>query len=76
MKGLEQEKVAKEFGAFIREAREKKGLSQEEVAELVGVSRSYYGHIEAGIREIYLGKALKICHVLGLSMHDFEKFVK
>lgn len=76
MKGLEQEKVAKEFGAFVREAREKKGLSQEEVADLVGVCRSYYGHIESGIREIYLGKALKICYVLGLSISDFEKFLK
>ena len=54
MKGLEEEKVAKEFGAFIRVAREMKGLKQEEVAELAGMSRSSYGHIETGVREIYL----------------------
>lgn len=75
MKDLEQEKVAKEFGAFIRVARELKGLKQEEVAELAGMSRSSYGHIETGVREIYLKKALKICRVLGLSLGDFEKFL-
>lgn len=48
MKTLDKEKVVVEFGRFIREARETKGLLQADVAEKLGVSRSYYGHIEIG----------------------------
>lgn len=37
---------AEAFGQALREARVKKGLSQEEAASLGGVDRAYYGHIE------------------------------
>jgi transcriptional regulator with XRE-family HTH domain len=73
MKDFSKEKVAKEFGSFIREARENKGLVQAEVAQRLNVSRSYYTMIEAGDREIYFTLALKICSVLDLNMNDFAK---
>ena len=41
MKTIDKEKITKEFGAFIREAREKRGLYQADVAEQLGVSRAY-----------------------------------
>ena len=52
MKMIEKEKIAKEFGAFIREARENKGIYQADIAEQLGVSRSYYTMIEAGNRAL------------------------
>lgn len=76
MKTIDKEKVVVEFGAFIREAREMKGLLQADVAEKLGVSRSYYGHIESGNREIYFTLAINICRVLDLDMNDFIKLLK
>lgn len=76
MKTIEKEKVATEFGSFIREARENKGLLQADVAEKLGVSRSYYTMIEAGNREIYFTLAINICRVLDLNINDLMKRLK
>lgn len=76
MKMVDKEKIVKEFGAFVREAREKKGLYQADVAEQVGISRVYYTHIEAGNREIYFALAINICRVLDLNINDFLKHLK
>ena len=73
MKAFDKEKVAVEFGAFVREARERQGLLQADVAEKLGVSRSYYTLIEAGKRDIYFATALDICRILKL---NFDEFVK
>ena len=69
-------KLAAEFDRFIQEAREMKGLLQADVAEKLGVSRSYYTYIEAGTREIYFSLAVNICRVLDLDMNDFMKLLK
>lgn len=76
MKTIDKEKIAVEFGTFVREAREKQGLFQADVAERIGVSRSYYTFIEAGKREIYFSLAINICRVLNLDMNDFMKRLK
>ena len=73
---IDKEKIAVEFGAFIREAREQKGLLQADIAEKLGVSRSYYAYIESGSREIYFTLAINICQVLNLDISDFMKRVK
>ena len=44
------------------ELREQKGLTQEEVAEIVGISRSFYSLIESGLRNPTYGLAKKIAH--------------
>ena len=76
MKTVDKEKVAKEFGAFIREARENKGVYQADIAEKLGVSRSYYTMIESGNREIYFTLAINICAALDLNINDFMKMLK
>ena len=53
-----------------------KGLLQADVAEKLGVSRSYYGHIESGNREINFTLAINICRVLNLDISDFMKMLK
>ena len=40
MKAVDKEKISVEFGTFVKEARERKGLYQADVAEKLGVSRS------------------------------------
>lgn len=76
MKTISKEKVSAEFGRFVREARERKGLYQADIAEQLGVSRSYYTMIEAGNREIYFTLAINICRVLDLDVNDFVKLLK
>ena len=72
----DKEKIAVEFGNFIREARESKGMFQADIAAKIGVSRGYYSYIESGSREIYFSLAVKICDVLKLDMSDFVKLLK
>lgn len=50
---IDKDKISVEFGTFIRDARERNGLYQADVAETVGVSRSHYAFIAFGKREIY-----------------------
>lgn len=76
MKTVSKEKISTEFGVFIREARERKGLYQADVAEQLGVSRVYYTYIETGKRDIYFTLAVNICRVLDLDISEFVKRMK
>ena len=76
MKTVDKEKVAKEFGAYIREVREKRGLYQYDVADQLGVSRSYYTHIENGLRDIYFSSVVDICNILELDLNEFMERLK
>ena len=76
MPTIEKEKISKEFGAFIREGRLKKGLSQEDVATQVDIKRTYYTLIEEGQRQVYFALALNICNVLDLDIGKFMKQLK
>ena len=56
-----------ELGAQIRSQRKQKGLSQAIVAHIVGISTSYYGHIERGTRVATLDTFVKIMDILDMS---------
>jgi len=65
--------------------REEKGLSQNELAEKVGVSRQWILHLEAGeaTRRISKKVKLRVCEVLGISFEEafpieylLEKLIK
>lgn len=47
------EEFTKEGGAKLKEARLKKGLTQEQCAKKLGVSTSYYCHLEQGVKSVY-----------------------
>ena len=55
-------------GALIHEARIEKGLTQEELAEKVGTTKSYISKIENNIKEVRLSTLQKIIE-LGLGGH-------
>jgi transcriptional regulator with XRE-family HTH domain len=62
-----------DFGNFIRTARERKGIFQGELAQMVGVRQPYISMIEHGERNVDLTLALKLCEALGININDFIK---
>lgn len=57
----------------VRLARKKKGLKQREVAEALGISRSYYATIERHLRVPSLKVALAISEFLNIDVKIFLK---
>lgn len=58
------------FGRRVREVRKSKGISQERLAEIAGIDRSYMGNIERGEKNITLKKAYEICDALDIEIQD------
>ncbi|EGR0745820.1 helix-turn-helix transcriptional regulator [Vibrio parahaemolyticus] len=58
------------FGQRVRTLRKRKGLSQESMAALAGLDRSYMGHIERGEKNITLLKIYQISEALGIEVSD------
>ena len=56
------------FGQAVRKLRENKGLSQEKLAELSGVHRTYVGDVERGTRNIALVNMTRIAKALGTTL--------
>lgn len=61
-----QQQIKKEFGERVRSIRAQKGLSQEELALVCGLDRSYIGGVERGERNISLINIHKIAEALGV----------
>ena len=53
--------------------REKKGLSQERLADLAGIHRTYIGDVERGTRNIALINMDRIAKALGVSLSRLVK---
>lgn len=51
-------------------ARKEANLTQQQLADLINIDRSYYAHIERGARRPSLVVALKIAQVLGKCVED------
>nr|QJS05897.1 transcriptional regulator, XRE family [Psychrobacter sp.] len=56
------------FGKRVREVRKSKGISQEKLAEMAGIDRSYMGNIERGEKNITLKKIYEICDALQIDI--------
>ena len=54
----------KDFGNRVRILRRKRSLTQESLAEQVGISASFMGHIERGTRIASLETLVALCNVL------------
>lgn len=56
------------FGAAVREARVAKGLSQEGLAKMIQVPRTYVVDVEQGRRNLTIRNIQRLCVGLGVSL--------
>ena len=56
------------FGQQVRRIRKEKGLSQEALAALADIDRSYMGHIERGNKNVTLTKIYQIAKALDVQV--------
>lgn len=70
-------KIQSAFGENLRVIRTKRGISQEKLADLAGLHRTYVSSAERGERNVSLETIEKLAKALGVSMAalmpDFEK---
>lgn len=59
------------FGKRVKELRLQKGISQEKLANIAGVDRTYMTQVENGKRNISIENVRKICIALNVSISDF-----
>jgi transcriptional regulator with XRE-family HTH domain len=64
------------FGEAVRHLRKEKGLSQESLAGLAGVHRTYVGMIERGEKNITLENIHKFARALSTSTHDLLRMAE
>ena len=62
--------VLVQFGKRLRITRQRKGISQERLAELAGLHRTYVSSVERGERNISLLNIEKLATALGVAMSD------
>lgn len=65
---------AKLLGTNIKKYRQLKGLTQNELAETVDLSREYIADIERGLKNISLKKLYAIVDALGVKCSDLFDF--
>lgn len=60
--------VRKKLGANVQRLRREKGLSQEELADLAGLHRTYVSGVERGVRNPTLTVIDRLARALGVEM--------
>jgi transcriptional regulator with XRE-family HTH domain len=61
------------FGDNLRKCREKRKLTQEQLAYEAGFSRSYYTEVETGKRNISLLNIIRIASLLQVELSDLVR---
>ena len=62
-----------DLGRLVRRARENRGLTQQEFADLTGVGRRFISELENGKPTIEFAKALKVALGAGISIHGRQR---
>jgi transcriptional regulator with XRE-family HTH domain len=68
--------IKKEVGIKIRNLRKEKGLSQEALANLSDLDRTYIPSIERGERNISIEVIYKLCNALNITISDLFKQIE
>lgn len=67
---MDKEPILKAFGQRVQELRKERNLSQEQLADLAGVHRTYIGMIERAEKNITLCNIERIAKALKLNIKD------
>jgi len=70
---VDSEKILRDFGQKISAQRASNALTQEQLAELAGLERSYISDIERGARNVGLVNIVKLAKALGVCPSEFFK---
>jgi transcriptional regulator with XRE-family HTH domain len=62
--------ILEQFGTKVRKYRLKKKLSQEKLAELADLHRTYIGQVECGKRNVALKNIAKLAKALNISIKE------
>ncbi|MDD4980782.1 MAG: helix-turn-helix transcriptional regulator [Candidatus Omnitrophica bacterium] len=65
--------ILEQFGAKVRKYRIKKKLSQEKLAEIADLHRTYIGQVESGKRNIALKNIEKLAKALNVDIRELFK---
>ena len=57
----------------MRRLRQQRNISQERLAELAGIHRTYIGDVERGTRNLALVNMTRIANALGLRLSDLVR---
>lgn len=71
--------IQKRFGERIRALRQQRGISQERLAELANLHRTYISSVELGERNVSLKNIQALADALGVSLQELfagEEFPK
>ena len=66
---ITKEELLKKFGLNVKIARMKKGLTQEQLSEMMHVHLTYLAKIETGKINMSLGKILELAKVLNIDIN-------
>jgi transcriptional regulator with XRE-family HTH domain len=62
------------FGKRLRKLRRNKDLTQEQLAEVIGVSADFIGQIERGLRSPSFENLQRLSEVLGVRVEELFQF--
>ncbi|MCG9561129.1 helix-turn-helix domain-containing protein [Vibrio gallaecicus] len=62
--------IAKHFGRNLKAVRKERGISQDKLALLADIDRSYVGRIERGEVNVTLEKVYQLSEVLDCDLND------
>ncbi len=63
-------RTLKLFGKNVRKHRHKKGISQEDLAGICSLHRTYIGSVERGERNVGLENIVKIARALNVTLQE------
>lgn len=67
---MKMKDVSQRLGTRIRMLREERGLTQDELADLVGITRAYTSFLERGERTASLEVLIRIAKILEVSLSE------
>jgi len=73
MNKKDEQKIKEQFGSRLKNLRQEKGMTQEALALLCDLDRTYIGSVERGERNISLVNIHKIAKTLGVDPRELFK---